>query len=56
MRMSNPPFCLSSHGSRGSFRKVKSVVLTVSTTLDWTGVDFKKESRWKDGAFVDNSI
>ncbi len=25
-------------------------------TLDWTGVDFKKESRWKDGAFVDNSI
>jgi hypothetical protein len=25
-------------------------------TLDWTGVNFKKETRWKDGAFVDNSI
>jgi superfamily II DNA or RNA helicase len=25
-------------------------------TLDWTGVDFKKESRWKDGESVDNSI
>lgn len=25
-------------------------------TLDWSGVDFSKESRWKDGQFRDNSI
>ncbi len=25
-------------------------------TLDWSGVDFSKESRWKDGQFRENSI
>jgi len=25
-------------------------------TIDWTGVNFQRESRWKDGAFVENSV
>lgn len=25
-------------------------------TINWSGVNFKKESRWKNGAFVENSI